>query len=255
MLGIFQAFMLGVIQGITEWLPVSSSGHLAIAQNYMGLNLPVSFDIALHVATLLVILLFFRKDVVGILTSLLRRDFRTEHGRLFLLIALGSIPTAIIGFALKGFFESMFADLHLVGGALLITGVLLVSSGKRNGSKNIGKMSAALMGLAQGFSVAPGISRSGATISAALFLGVDRMQAIRYSFLLAVPAILGAMLFELGSLSSSGIGPAPIASGFMASLAVGYFSLRLVIRAVMRRWFRWFAVYCFTAGLALLLLA
>jgi len=257
MLTIIQALLLGVLQGVTEWLPISSSGHLAIAQHYLGLGLqvPIAFDVMLHVATLLVILVFFRRDIWDMLAAAARRDFGSPHGRLFLLIIVGMVPTAIIGLALRSFFESMFSSMAAIAGALIITGTILVLSRRGSGSKELGWLSAALVGIGQGIAVAPGISRSGATIGTALFAGIKREQAVRFSFLLAAPAIAGAMLFEAGSLAMSGIAMPALAAGFAASFIVGSLSLKLLIRLVAQKRFSWFAVYCFALGIALLLAA
>jgi undecaprenyl-diphosphatase len=259
MLTIIQALLLGILQGITEWLPISSSGHLAIAQHYMGtgMQVPVAFDIMLHVATLLVILFFFRSDIKDILAAaFVKRDFRSPPGRMFLFIIIGSIPTAAIGFAFRPFFESMFTNMAAVGGAMIITGIILVLS-RRGDTEDASKgkltpIKAFIIGIAQGIATAPGISRSGATIGTALFAGIDRRTAIGYSFLLAAPAIAGAMLFDISNLVASGIGLPEIAAGFLASLVVGYLSLRLLIKLIMQKRFSWFAVYCFIVGLLLI---
>jgi len=253
MLNIFQALFLGVIQGITEWLPVSSSGHLAVVQHYIGLDVPIAFDVLLHVATLLVILVAFRGDIKSVIVAAVRRDFKSPEGRLFLMVIIGCVPTALIGFSLQAFFESMFNNMALVGGALIFTGVILVASRNGSGERRIGKGSALLVGIAQGFAVAPGISRSGSTIGAALFTGIERRQAISFSFLLAIPAIIGAMAFKFDELVVAGIGVDAMITGFIASLVVGYVSLKLLIRTIMNKKFSWFAVYCFVLGFVLVL--
>ncbi len=255
MLNAVQAIILGILQGITEWLPVSSSGHLAVAQHYLGLDVPIAFDVMLHVATLLVILVFFRTDIQAILKALGKRDFASPHGKLLLYVIIGSIPTAIIGFTFRYSFESMYASMLMVGCALVVTGfILALGRLGGNGKRKLGWWRSVLVGAAQGLAVAPGISRSGATIGTSLFLGLKREQAIRFSFLLAVPAILGAMIFQLDGLVVSGIGIDALAGGFLASLVVGYLSLKLVIRLVMDRRFSWFAVYCIGLGVVLVLL-
>jgi undecaprenyl-diphosphatase len=252
MLTIIQALLLGILQGITEWLPVSSSGHLAIAQHFMGLQVPIAFDIMLHVATLLVILFFFRSDIKDIIIAAGRRDFKSQPGKMFLFIIIGSIPTAAIGFAFRGLFESMFTNMTAVGGALIITGIILVLSRRGNGKGKLSPITAFLIGIGQGIAVAPGISRSGATIGTALFTGINRRQAIGFSFLLAVPAIVGAMFFELDELVMSGISLPAIGAGFIASLVVGYLSLRLLIKLIIQKRFSWFAGYCFVLGAVLI---
>ena len=253
MLNIYQAIFLGILQGITEWLPVSSSGHLAIAQHYLGINVPIAFDIMLHAATLLVIFILFRKEIKDIIISVVKLDFKSVPGKMFIFIIIGSIPTAAIGFTLKGYFESLFFNMDAVGMALLVTGLILLISRYGNGNRPVGYKTSIIIGIAQGFAIAPGISRSGATIGTALFSGIKREQAVRYSFLLAVPAIIGAMLFEADELIISGIGWPEIAIGFITSFVVGLLFLKIVIRLVVQKKFSWFAAYCFALGLLIIL--
>jgi len=263
MLNIIQAVFLGVVQGITEWLPVSSSGHLAIVQHYMGANgrglqVPVAFDVLLHFATLLVLLVFIRKEVIEILAAAVRRDFGSPSGRMFIFIIIAGIPTAIIGLTFRQAFGSMFTNMAAVGGALIVTGAILLLSrygyGRGDGSVNrkLGYGIAFLIGAAQGIAVAPGISRSGATIGIGLFAGLKREQAIRFSLLLAMPTIIAATLLEAENLAMSGIGMPALAAGFATSLVAGYISLRLLIKLVMQKKFSWFAVYCFVVGALLI---
>ena len=214
-----QALSLGAIQGVTEYLPVSSSGHLVIAQSLLGMKEPeLFFDIVLHIGTLSAVIWYYNKDISLILkelyiatAALVRGDgwqmvsqrypgFKTAW-----LIILGTIPTAAIGLFFKEDFEKMFASPKLVGGALLVTAVVLFLTrytsdrGRTIESFRIGD--ALVIGLIQGLSITPGLSRSGLTISAALFLGIDRETAARFSFLLSIPSILGALVlqFELGA--------------------------------------------------------
>ncbi|MDQ6973584.1 MAG: undecaprenyl-diphosphate phosphatase [Mariprofundaceae bacterium] len=137
MLSLIQAIILGVVQGVTEWLPISSSGHLVMVQELLGWEVPIFFDIALHAATLLVVLVFFRSEVLSIASALRRFDFRSTGGRLALLIAVGSVPTAIIGFTFRDTFELFFHNLQYVGFALFATGVLLFFSERFEGEREL----------------------------------------------------------------------------------------------------------------------
>ncbi len=240
------AILLGIIQGITEWLPVSSSGHLALVQHYMGIHIPVLFDVLLHMATLIVILTVFRSDIMNIARAVIRKDFRSEDGRLFLFILAGSAPTGLIGFAFQGFFESQFANTAAVGAGLLVTGIILIMTRFSSQGKSIGWGKSLVVGAAQGIAIMPGISRSGATIGTGLLLGIDREKIIRFSFLLSVPAVLGATLFLLNDITC--IEPVPMIAGMLASVAVGYLSLKMVIRLVLQKRFYLFAAYCWLAG-------
>ena len=168
MVTIIEAVILAVIQGLTEWLPVSSSGHLVIAQNFLGLNPPLIFDVMLHVGTLIVVLAVFRNDILDILKALVKGDFKTDQGKFALYIVTGSIPIAIIGVTLYDSIKSLFSNLLATGVALVITGCILFFSEKRAGTKKMGIIDSMLVGLAQGIAIIPGISRSGITISTGL---------------------------------------------------------------------------------------
>ena len=159
MVSLIEAFVLAVVQGLTEWLPVSSSGHLVITQQLLGLNVPLIFDIMLHVGTLIVVLAVFRKDIQAILKALIKGDFQSQEGKTALYIALGSVPIAIIGMGLKDVIESLFSNLLAVGVALIITGCILFISEKRVGSKKMTALDSLLIGIAQGAAIIPGISR------------------------------------------------------------------------------------------------
>jgi undecaprenyl-diphosphatase len=161
MLTLLKAFVLGVIQGITEWLPISSSGHLVIFQQLMGLDVPIAFDILLHLGTLVVIFLVFWKDILKILKAFFTFNFKTFHGKLSLFIILGSIPTAIIGFIFHDVLESFFSNLFVVGIALICTGALLYATKYFNGKRKLSFLDSFLIGIFQGIAIIPGVSRSG----------------------------------------------------------------------------------------------
>ncbi|MBN2566858.1 undecaprenyl-diphosphate phosphatase [Candidatus Woesearchaeota archaeon] len=255
MTGIIEAIVLGVVQGITEWLPVSSSGHLVLVQQLFGIDVPVVFDLLLHVATLLVLLVVFRKDILAILTAIVKGDFRSDEGRLAILIAVATIPIVLVGLLFKDAIEGLFSSVSAVGFALLFTAGLLFVSEMRPGKKALDWKSSLIVGCAQAVAVVPGISRSGATISAGLLLGIEKEKAARFSFLIFIPAVVGAMVLELGEIASAQLDPMPVAAGMIAAFAVGYISLRWLLRLVVRRRFHHFSYYCAALGLIALALS
>ncbi len=250
---LIEVFILAVIQGLTEWLPVSSSGHLVITQTVLGLSIPLIFDVMLHVGTLIVVLTVFRKDIVDIIKALFKRDFETEEGKLALLIAVGSVPIAIIGFVFYDIFKSLFSNILAVGLALLITGCVLFFSEKRLGNKKMGILDSLLIELAQGVAIIPGVSRSGVTVATGLLRKIDKATAFRYSFLLSVPAVIGATVMESKDLVVGNLDMVPLILGATVSMIVGYVSLKLVQKIVMNEKFHLFAYYCWTIGIAIIL--
>lgn len=267
-----EATLLGVIQGATEFLPVSSSGHLVIGQHLFGLPQPaLLFDIALHVATLFAVVWYYRRDILellresgsglgGLLEGRAWSEIQSTYPafRLAWLIVIGTVPTALIGIGFEDWFEGLFGSLRTVGFMLILTGlILLLSRISGSGNKDIsgmGVIDALLVGFVQGLAILPGISRSGSTIVAALLLGVERETAARYSFLLSVPSIIGALVLKLGD-AGDGVGPTATALGFLAALATGYFCLVFLVRVVKRGKLTWFAPYCIGVGLLTLALA
>ena len=255
MLTLIQAVVWGVIQGVAEWLPVSSSGHLVIFQQLFGLEVPVFFDVLLHLGTLGVICVVFWKDILGIIKAVFRMHFKSKYGRLFIFILLGSIPTALIGIIFHGLLVSFFSNLLVVGVALIVTGAILFFCERRESKKELDAKDSLLIGLAQGMAIVPGISRSGSTIGIGLLRGINREKLIRFSFLLSIPAVVGAGLFEVGNVAWSAVEWIPVLVGVITSGVVGYFSLKLLIRFVKEKRLRWFSWYCWAVGLGLIILA
>jgi undecaprenyl-diphosphatase len=249
---LLEIVILAVIQGLTEWLPISSSGHLVIAQKYLGLNLPLVFSVMLHTGTVIVVLVAFRKDIADIIKAMVKRDFETEDGRMALLIAVGSVPIALMGFFLHDFFESLFSNLPAVGLALLVTGVVLFFSEKRSGNKKLGIFDSLIIGVAQAVAIIPGVSRSGVTVATGLLRKVDKVKAFKFSFLLSVPAVLGATVLEARELVVGNVDVIPLFLGVIVSMIVGFASLKLLQKVVMREKFHLFAYYCWTVGLVLI---
>lgn len=255
-----QGTILGLLQGLTEFLPVSSSGHLVIVQHYLGLRHPLLlFDIVLHTATLAAVLFYFRRDIVSIVMSLARFTQKEPQQilqrRLFYLLLLGSIPIALVGGLFRGVVENLFANVPLASLLLLVTGTLLWTSERvAHSNKGIEKVvivDTLLIGVMQAVSILPGISRSGATISAGFFRGTSKEFAFRYSFLLSIPAILGALFIEAkrAVLEQSLPGePLPWLTGSIAAFLIGLFSLVVLKKALLGRRLSWFSYYCWALG-------
>ncbi|MCK5563014.1 undecaprenyl-diphosphate phosphatase [Candidatus Bathyarchaeota archaeon] len=249
-----ETIILAVVQGVTEWLPISSSGHLVIVQGWLSPEeLPLIFSVMLHVGTLCAVLLMFWRDIVEILKALVRLDFKTEEGKLALYIAVGSVPTAFIGFLFRDIFESFFHSLFAVGIALLITGSFLYFSERRKNGKELGWLDSLLIGIAQGIAIIPGISRSGATITTGLLRKVEKEKAFRYSFLLSIPAIIGAAVTESMRVNVGDVDVAIMFLGVVISMIVGYVSLKLLLKVVLKEKFHLFAYYCWTVGAIIIL--
>jgi undecaprenyl-diphosphatase len=259
---VMSAFLLGAVQGLTEFFPISSSGHLVLSQNTLGFKEPeVFFDICLHIGSLIAIFAVFWKDIMGFALggvrlplALFRRERRLAmEERAFLFVFLGSIPTALIGLLAKDFLESMFASIPAVSINLLITGTFLWFtrySSPRN-PKNIGRMhwmDAVVIGCAQGLAIAPGISRSGATISCGLFLGMERDLAVRFSFLLVIPALLGAFVLEGRHADFTHMEFLPVFVGAGTAALTGYITLKILLRTVRKGSIFVFAPYCWLLG-------
>ncbi len=251
---IIEILVLAVVQGITEWLPISSSGHLVIIQKWMGLeDLPLFFPVALHVGTVCVVLLTFWKDIAEIFKALVRLDFRSEEGKLALYIAVGSVPTAAVGFFFHDVFESFFQSLLAVGVALFLTGSFLYISERRKNGRELGCLDSLLIGIAQGVAIIPGISRSGVTITTGLLRRVGKEKVFRYSFLLSIPAVIGAAATESMNLTVSSVDTAIFLLGAVTSMIVGYASLKLLLKVILRERFHLFAYYCWIVGIMLVL--
>jgi undecaprenyl-diphosphatase len=255
MVTLIEAVVLAVIQGLTEWLPVSSSGHLVIAQNFLGLSPPLIFDVLLHFGTLIVVVVMFRKDILDIFKILVKGNFKTQEGKFALHIIIGSIPIAVIGVIFYDGIKSLFSNLLAAGMALLVTGCVLFVSEKRLGSKTMNTLDSLLIGLAQAIALIPGISRSGLTISTGLLRKIDKMNAFRYSFLLSVPAIIGATIIEVEDLVLGNVEMLPIVVGVSVSTLVGYVSLKLLQKIVLRERFHLFAYYCWVVGIIVVVLS
>jgi undecaprenyl-diphosphatase len=256
---LLQTIILGFIQGLTEWLPVSSTGHLRIAERLMGLQVPLLFDVSLHVATLLVILLFFRADVKNVLVGLGKRDFKSENGKLIPLIVVGTVPTALLGVVFGDALDRDFNSLLALGAGFIVSAVMLFGSRfSRERKDDITYVDALLIGIAQGTALIPSISRSGTTIALALLLGIRREKAFKFSFLLSIPAVIGALGLTLyqqsAALTLAGVGLTEIIVGFAVAVGVSFPALKLLWRTLANKKFHLFAFYCLFLGLTFVIL-
>ena len=251
---ILTAILLGIIQGITEWFPVSSSGHLVLAQEFLNVPTPLVFDVCLHIATLFVVLIVFRKDILEILHDLSSGKFQSQNVQLAKFLVIASIPTAILGFLFSDFFESLFSNTFAVGIALLINGTILFATKFKSDNKFVSYKIAILTGIAQGIAIIPGISRSGFTISTALLSGIKKETAVKFSFLLFIPAAIGGAMFKIKDIAAIESGFFyPTLIGSLTAFLVGYFSLKILIKIVMEKKFYLFAFYCWILGIVVLI--
>lgn len=252
---IINAIILGIIQGLTEFLPVSSSGHLEIAKAILGENKvgeeSLLMTVVLHFATALSTIIIFRKDILEILSGLLQ--FKNNDSFWFSLkIVLSMLPAALVGVFFNDEIEALFGGaLTLVGSMLLVTGLLLFLADKAKASaKKVGIKHAILIGISQAIAILPGISRSGATISTAVLLGIDKEKAARFSFLMVVPLIFGKMAKDilLGDIQYETTTFIPLVIGFIFAFLTGMFACKWMIKLVKSSQLKYFAYYCFAIG-------
>jgi len=244
--------ILGIVQGVTEFLPVSSSGHLVIAEHLLRTNPPgVLLEGLLHLGTLAAILLVFRKEIIDMARSLTRRGSlagRKEIG----LIAIGTAPIAVFGFLFRGRIEEAFSSLTVVGASLVVTGAILLLTGvvKREAQRGaVRAIDALLIGLSQSAALLPGLSRSGATISSGIFAGLKPERAARFSFLLAVPALSGAGLLSLFSAPPGEAADwAGLAIATASAFIVGVLAIRTLLAIIARGRLWAFSLYCLGLG-------
>lgn len=245
------ALLLGALQGLTEFLPVSSSGHLALAQAFITVpGDDVFFDLMLHIGTLAPAIWFFWPQISLMIRDVLsgEQPFWERRGvRMTWLVFVASVPTALMGILLEDWFEEQFSDMWAVGAGFFISGVWLwwtrsVGGGSR-GLMDVPAWMALVIGVAQGVAISPSISRSGATIATALLLGLERQVAIELSFLMSIPAIAGAVLLSARKADLSAVVWPEVALGTVTSLVVGYASLVLLVKLVQRGQLAWFAWY------------
>jgi len=253
---VIEAVILGVIQGLTEFLPVSSSGHLELAKFLFGQDqLPedsLLITVVLHAATALSTIVVFRKDIVEIFSGLFKFKWN-NNTKYSLKIVLSMFPAAFIGLFYNDAIEALYdGQVQLVGFMLIITGLLLFLADKAKvSSKGVSFKSSLVIGIAQAIAILPGISRSGATISSAVLLGIDREKAARFSFLMVIPLILGKMAKDImdGALTQPDTPVLALSAGFFSAFIVGLFACTWMISLVKKSKLKYFALYCFIVGL------
>jgi undecaprenyl-diphosphatase len=261
------AVILGIVEGLTEFLPVSSTGHLTITEKILGLKIDdagvTAYTAVIQVGAILAVLLFFRADIVRIAVAWLRGLVRPEYRGSFdhrfgWYIIAGSVPIGIVGFLGKGVISGPLRSLWWVGGALVVWSAVMwfaERGAKQDRSeRDLGMTDALVVGVLQCFALVPGVSRSGATISGGLLRGLDRVTATRLSFFLSIPALTAAGLFELKDVSGSGIGIGPTAVGTAVSFVVAYASIAWLLRFVAHHSIAWFVPYRVALGVLLLVL-
>ncbi|NTV23560.1 MAG: undecaprenyl-diphosphate phosphatase [Nanoarchaeota archaeon] len=250
MVSVLQAIILGILQGVTEWLPISSSGHLVIFQTILGVEQPIALDVALHFASLFVIVIFFRKRIAELCKKLLKFDRASMRYTAWLLIA--TLPVAAVGLLYKDVIESAFTSPRTVGAGLLFTGFLLLASRIRFMTGKLDTFKASIIGVFQAIAVFPGISRSGSTIASGLMLGVKREEAAEFSFLLAFPAILGASILEYEAVLHS---PDILAlgAGMAVTIITGLITLPILMGIIKKDHFHYFGIYCLAVGILTLI--
>ena len=244
---LLDAIVLGIVQGLTEFLPVSSSGHLVVMQSFLkNFSQPgVLFDVTLHLGTVIAVLLYFRKRFIKILTN----------KKLLLLLLVSTAVTGVIGVAFKDAFEKMFSDIKLVGASFIVTAIILLFAEKvKPGNKTEKEMTwlnALFIGLIQGIAIIPGISRSGSTIAGGLFAKLDRKFAAEFSFLLSVPAVLGAAVLQTRDLTKADMVNIDIVfylSGLIAAAVAGYVCTKLLVQIIQKQRLNYFSIYLIIVG-------
>jgi len=266
---VIQAIIIGTVQGLTEFLPVSSSAHLVLVPEVLGVQGSLAFDTVLHVGTLAAVFTYFWNDIVHMVRAFLssigdipsgnfREGIREDRfKRLAWMVIIGTVPAGLAGVLFKDFFEALFSSTVAVGFFLIVTGLLLwgserVSRGvsEKLSIEKLGVRNSLIIGCAQALAIAPGISRSGATISAGLFLGFERELVARYSFLLSIPAILGAALVQVKDISVGfDLLGASMIAGFLAAAVSGYATIKFFLKLIKERDLNVFAYYCWALGI------
>jgi undecaprenyl-diphosphatase len=249
---LISALIIAVVQGITEWVPVSSSGHLVVVERLLGFQGGLVFDVALHFGTLMAVFVYFGKDIVDILEDLVKGKWKTENGKLGWLLILATIPAGVVGFLFKNVFEVSFENLGIVAVGFGVTGVLLfissVDFSKVKKREKVGVRESFAMGVAQVFSLIPGISRSGSTISVGLLSGLNEKSAMKFAFLMSVPVIFGANIIALGDK----VLEPNLIWATLVSFVVGLLVIHLLYTRILlnRKNLIWFGIYAVLLGVA-----
>lgn len=246
------SIVLAIVQGFTEWFPVSSKGHLILFEKILGFNGGLEFDVVLHFGTLAAVFVYFGKDIVDITGELLKGRFHTPNGKLGILILIATVPAALVGFFFKDIFASAFQSLALTACGFAVTGILLIVASLPNekfSKQEFGWKGALIVGIAQVFALFPGISRSGTTTSAGLLAGLDEKSALKFSFLMSIPIIFGANILVIGNNPLS----KELVYATFVSFIVGLISIYLLYNYVLsdKKNLRWFAYYVLALSAAI----
>ena len=273
MLDILSAIILGAVQGISEFLPISSSGHLVLVPALLGIETGLAFDTILHIGTLVAIFTFFWKVIINLIKGFIlsiidltegvdifkRELHRVPEKRFAWLIIVGTIPTGIMGILLKDAIETIFRGTLFVGIFLLVTAAVLYYSERHSSGqitqKDMSFKQALIVGICQGLAVFPGISRSGSTIASGLCLGLNREYAARYSFLLSIPAVIGAGLIQIKDIATLDASVSVLLAGFISSVIFGYLSIKLLMKMIKGWSLDIFAYYCTIIGIITIILS
>ncbi len=260
---LLKAIILGIIQGLSEFLPISSSGHLAIAEHFLGFKNPdLSFEIFIHFGSLIAVFIYFRKDILALLKSLnfgSKTEENVNNRKVILYLLVSTIVTVFLALFMKSYIEKVFESTLVVGFILIVNGFILLSSdfAKKcdKPSSETGILRAAIIGIGQSLALLPGISRSGTTISTALHTGMKREDAARYSFLLAIPAILGATVLEYKTLLSLNQEMMIMyLAGAIAAFVSGYLVISALLAVIKKRKLIYFAIYCWIVAITVIVL-
>ena len=268
-----QAIILGLVQGLAEFLPISSSGHLALLQHFFGIETDkvLLFTVMLHVGTLVSVFFMYWRDIIELIKEfcLMIRDLCTGRGagleehpmrKMAVMIIVATIPTALIGFLFNDFFEQLYSRMLLIGIGFLITGCFLFFSEKmayaRNGIEKMNYRNSLFIGIMQGIAIYPGISRSGSTLTGGLIVGLEREFAVRFAFLISIPSILGSAVLELPKAMKAGVGSGgigPVIVGMVVAAVCGVLAIKAVIKLVVNQKLKWFSYYVWALGAAVII--
>ncbi len=248
---LFKAIILGIVQGLTEFLPISSSGHLVIVGGLMDVPMTAMFTIAVHVGTLLSVLIYYRKDLIDLTKGLFRKGMNDETRTVIYLI-VATIPAVVLGLAFEDFFRGALENVMLAAVMLFVTGTLLLLPGwlsNLNKGEDVKWKSAILMGFGQAVAILPGISRSGSTITAGMLSGVEPKKAANFAFLMSIPVIAGGAVFEFGDVEHIPPGQLTICIvGALCAFGSGILAIYTVLNTIRRGKFQYFAYYCYAVG-------
>lgn len=243
------SIVIAIVQGLTEWLPVSSSGHLVLAERILGFEGSLTFDVALHFGTLMAVFVYFGGDIVDIIREFFMGKWKSGNGKLGLMVLVATIPAVIVGYLFRNVFESVFGSLGVTAMGFAVTGIFLFIASIPVRKDRLGYGKSFLIGIAQIFALFPGISRSGSTMGSGLLLGLTEKEAVKFSFLMSIPVIFGANILAIGNNTL----PSSLIWATLVSFVVGLGTIHLLYKVVLtsRKNLRWFGGYALLLALGL----